>query len=186
MLLKKIFLAAAFFIAALHANAGIFIWDSKLYVADTGQVSATFLGSDASYTDILFFSNTGAKLFNNHKTALNTTINLGMFDAGTELLFRLYVKNTHKNFFTGPASNNFDGVIHATAWLDADQSAVVGFEDLVGGGDHDYNDLRFRVTNVSDIQISPVPEPSSYAMILGGLGLIGFLSRRRKNNQVWK
>ena len=30
------------------------------------------------------------------------------------------------------------------------------------------------------IEISAVPEPSSYAMLLGGLGLVGFLARRRK------
>jgi len=30
------------------------------------------------------------------------------------------------------------------------------------------------------IEISAVPEPSTYAMLLGGLGLVGFLARRRK------
>ena len=30
--------------------------------------------------------------------------------------------------------------------------------------------------------VSPVPEPSTYAMMLAGLGLIGFIAYRRKNN----
>lgn len=32
-----------------------------------------------------------------------------------------------------------------------------------------------------NINISPVPEPETYAMMLAGLGLLGFSARRRKN-----
>lgn len=32
------------------------------------------------------------------------------------------------------------------------------------------------------IVISPVPEPATYAMLLVGLGLIGFSARRKMNN----
>ncbi len=32
------------------------------------------------------------------------------------------------------------------------------------------------------VVISPVPEPETYAMLLAGLGLIGFTARRRKQN----
>ena len=31
---------------------------------------------------------------------------------------------------------------------------------------------------------TPVPEPETYAMFMAGLGLMGFIARRRKNNQV--
>jgi secreted PhoX family phosphatase len=30
------------------------------------------------------------------------------------------------------------------------------------------------------VEISPVPEPETYAMMLAGLGLVGFMGRRRK------
>ena len=33
-----------------------------------------------------------------------------------------------------------------------------------------------------NVTISPVPEPETYAMILAGLGLLGFAARRRKTN----
>lgn len=39
--------------------------------------------------------------------------------------------------------------------------------------------LRFQ--NFSYNTVSPVPEPQTYAMLLVGLGLIGFMARRRNN-----
>jgi hypothetical protein len=58
--------------------------------------------------------------------------------------------------------------------------------------------LVFKTTHLSDIAItdfaatdfvatdlatSPAPEPETYALFLAGLGLMGFLTRRRKNHQ---
>lgn len=34
------------------------------------------------------------------------------------------------------------------------------------------------------VTVSPVPEPATYGMMLGGLGVLGFIARRRKNNKV--
>lgn len=36
----------------------------------------------------------------------------------------------------------------------------------------------------SSSSVSPVPEPETYSMMLMGLGLIGFIARRRRNGQV--
>ena len=38
----------------------------------------------------------------------------------------------------------------------------------------------FTPTNVANYMATPVPEPETYAMLLAGLGLIGFTARRRK------
>ena len=45
----------------------------------------------------------------------------------------------------------------------------------------------FRLSGASTggaytITLAPVPEPESYAMLLAGLGLMGFIARRRKSN----
>lgn len=180
MSLKKIALAALLAASSFAAHADITILGGKLFAAQTGHVTAEFLGSDAGYTDILIFDPQGQNrtLFNGHATPVGTIIDLGVFSAGTELKFQLHVNNTGDDFYTGPASANSDNVFHASALLDGNRRAVLGFEDIRGGGDQDYNDLQFRVTNVSNI--SAVPEPSTWGMLLGGMGLLGFMARRRK------
>ncbi len=40
-------------------------------------------------------------------------------------------------------------------------------------------DFNTAVLQATDPSAAPVPEPSTYAMILGGLALVGFLARRR-------
>ncbi|MDE2365958.1 MAG: PEP-CTERM sorting domain-containing protein, partial [Betaproteobacteria bacterium] len=32
------------------------------------------------------------------------------------------------------------------------------------------------------VAIAPIPEPEAYAMMMAGLGLIGFMARRRKKH----
>lgn len=48
--------------------------------------------------------------------------------------------------------------------------------------------LRFNSTNnafeVDNIALAAVPEPTTWAMMIGGLGLVGFASRRRDRTQI--
>ena len=54
----------------------------------------------------------------------------------------------------------------------------VGFEDIFGGGDLDFNDHLFSFTNIR--AVNAVPEPETYALMLAGLGVVGWAARRRK------
>ncbi len=121
------------------------------------------------------------KIFDKN-TPLNTVVSLGNFDAGTELVLRLYVRNTGLNFFTGDPTRNIDGLPHALAVTTLLQGGsyltTVGFEDLRGGGDKDYNDFMFSLTNVVDPPPGAVPEPS--VLLLLGCGLAGLYFQRRK------
>nr|HPM43188.1 PEP-CTERM sorting domain-containing protein [Candidatus Omnitrophota bacterium] len=107
--------------------------------------------------------------------------NLGSFTAGTELVFGIYVTNTGYVYSMGPGSRNPDGLMHATVDFIAPGVANVGFEDLYGGGDMDYNDniFQFRGSIAPDPH-SNVPEPATMALFgIGGL-VMAFVRRNRR------
>jgi hypothetical protein len=62
---------------------------------------------------------------------------------------------------------------------------LIGFEDLFGGGDRDFNDLLFAVDigeqNVKNLQaLVATPEPSSIALAIG-LGAIVWGIKRKED-----
>jgi hypothetical protein len=90
------------------------------------------------------------------------------------------VTNTGFSFFTGDASSNPDSFIHAAFDNKFGQPLVVGFEDILGGGDKDYNDLVFSLSNVyAATGPTPVPEPETFAMLAAGLLLIRLTKKRK-------
>ncbi len=173
----------SFFALCLAAIAGAAsaapIEGARLYVANDGEVFATYLGNSASYSNDLYLdspTNSAGLIFNNHASPVGTIVDLGYFTAGSELLFRLHVNNTGDNFYTGDAIRNADN--HAHARVDFNYSptdTLVEFEDLINGP-YDYNDLSFSFTNVRANPTTPGPE----AMVVFGMSGIAALRRRAK------
>ncbi len=109
-------------------------------------VTVTFVGSDSGYDDELWIhSPVSEHLFDAWSETPGATALLGPYAAGTELLFAAFVHNTGDTWFTGPSSRNGDGVVHGATTYEGNCSWIVGFEDLPGGGDLDFNDVIFRV-----------------------------------------
>jgi len=154
----------------------------------TGEIGAYFYNQSASYTNTLSLLVNGvitpessAGVLNNHTSSMGDFVSLGFVHAGDVLTFQLNVITTGNTFYSDNALNA-DGVNHVYSTSFSGDVALgipagiyVGFEDIYGGGDFDYNDETFIFTN-----ISPVPEPETYAMLLAGLGFIAFTIRRRR------
>ena len=151
-----------------------------------GTIGGYFYNETAGYTNTLSLlvngvvtPETAEGVLNNHASSMGDFVNLGSVHAGDVLTFRINVVTTGETLFSDK-SLNADGINHvySTAFSgDAihgiPAGTYVGFEDLRGGGDFDYDDETFVFTNVAAI-----PEPETYAMLLAGLGIIGWMVRR--------
>lgn len=176
-LLSKLIMASGLLLTAAPSISIASVISSNIYVTDGGEVTAYFEGTDALF-DSLISVNGSSEFFPNHTTSVGTAYNLGTFSAGTLLTVKLNVLDTGNGFYTGPAANNPDGLEHARIienWNGTGRT-FVGFEDIWGGGDLDYDDHRVSFSNT---QASPVPVPAA-AWLLGSglLGLVG-VSRRK-------
>lgn len=112
-------------------------------------------------------------------------VELGSFDSGTFLDFFLIANGAKggTDVFVAEGDRNWDGLDHMIAFgLPGSPFLVLGFEDLMGGGDRDYNDLLFAV-DIGALNIKSLvsaPEPGLWAMILGFLLILLLCLRRSK------
>jgi hypothetical protein len=158
----------------------------SVIVNSTADVIATYEGNSAAYSNDLYvglnLGNANTFIFNNHGSPVGSMVNLGSFSIGTELIFRLHVRNTGYDFYSGDASRNPDGYAHARVQQNWQPGVtLVSFEDLYNGP-FVYNDLSFSFTNTTSGQPSTIPEPTTMLLVGSGLiGLAGFRRRLKKN-----
>ena len=186
--MKRVLLGiAAGILSAFSANAAtlpIGAPDANEFVlGESGSVTATFDFSNAGFdTDLYLVTGDGNPatdilLFNNKTTASGTTFDLGAFDAGTELVFRLYVKKHDISYFSGNPERNIDGIAHAKVFFDVvTGTAIIGFEDQLRGGDFDFDDFVIRIA-IADV-VNPLP--GAGLLFLSGLGAFGFARRNTR------
>lgn len=89
--------------------------------------------------------------------------------------FYLGVPQTNNTYYT-EADLNPNQEIHAAIFqIDDSNSYILGFEDLaLSTGDRDYQDMILEIT------VNPVPEPSTFLLLAGGLLTAGIMRRRMK------
>ncbi len=104
------------------------------------------------------------------------TVNCGAFSGISWEGFGFYINgpgSAGNNFYTLDSMNGGDAM--AVAYR-SQRDWVIGFEDVAyAQADKDYNDMVIRVESVVAI-----PEPETYAMLLAGLAVMGFVARRRQ------
>jgi hypothetical protein len=124
--------------------------------------------ASAGYTSELWLYSPGTPQKIGTNREWGKTVQLGTFPAGTELVFGIYVQNTGHTFKMGPGSRNPDGLIHAKVTSSGGGVASVGFEDLYGGGDQDFNDaMMFTVYNWTGFY-RPIDNPPTLNSVKAG------------------
>jgi hypothetical protein len=117
-------------------------------IAGSGHVVVDIEASDSGYDNKIYYSTDNFKTKQyigiDNKTG---SVDLGTFAAGTKIQFG--IDNGQGNFFkTGTAADNTDNFEHAKMTGTSDGGVRIGFEDLQGGGDRDFNDAIIKVRSV--------------------------------------
>ena len=114
-------------------------------IVNAGQVKVTLVSHDADYNNQFGMSSPVSQDFFYCRTQLEgVPIDIGTFGPG-ELIFRCKTPAGY-TWYTGPASRNVDNFQHAHLTRISDTVVRIGWEDLYGGGDQDFNDCVVDVT----------------------------------------
>lgn len=70
-------------------------------------------------------------------------------------------------------------ITNSASWTDTKRVRVLNLYETYNATTNTFSGLH-----QDQLYIMPVPEPETYAMLLAGLGLMGFVARRRKANRV--
>ncbi len=138
-----------------------------------GVVTFTYLGSNAGDKNRFTFDVAGYFLSKGAAVSsvgdsLSLRLNSGVLDFNFKDTYRANPAAANGSDFSRFA---FTEVTSGPGFGTYDY--FVSFNDY-GSKDHDFNDL------VVGVSVSPIPEPETYALMLAGLGVVGFMARRRK------
>lgn len=112
-------------------------------------------------------------------------VDLGTFEAGTTLDFFVIANGASggTDAYAAPATRNPDQLDHVVSFVLPDSPyLIIGFEDLFGGGDKDYNDVIFAVDiGAANLQkLISTPEPAAWMTMFGCLAWVIVSTRRRR------
>ena len=160
-------------------GAGVAFTVGKLRLTlDPGQsafISYTFEGADAAQRN-QFFGPGGASMIDSRAGAGTTLITRA--DAGLLDISFKSAGGSDANIRSNYGWND------ANVGIVLDQGGRSGrllFEDGRGrlGSDFDYDDMVVRF----NVNVAPIPEASSFALVAAGLGVLGVLLRRRRGTR---
>jgi hypothetical protein len=200
---------AALSMASQAAADAIPYPDSGAYNATTynftasssGDLVAYFAGSSASYDNELGVLVNGVAQggvgLDNHASAVGDSYDFGFVAAGSSLTFVLQNNSLGENAYSNPSLNvAYDSPadtvghnhVYSTAYTATNPvfsgvpaGVYVAFEDLpFPDSDFNYDDETFVFANTTVSPISAAPEPSTWLLMMAGIGSMGLMLRRRK------
>jgi hypothetical protein len=152
--------------------------ESAIVNTTAGTLTATFLGFEALDTDTFTFS-LGSGTLSNKGTvgdSISGNVGAGMLNFTFRDTFAGTLIGNGQNLgdFTSYAVlGSFVGSVFTPFTLGNTYDLILGFNDGLRV-DADYDDM------VIGLRVVAIPEPESYALMLAGLGAVGFIARRRK------
>ena len=203
-MMKKVLAAAALASCALGAQAGLWVvpgnsdpttfldlTDATVFnQADIYSSSVPYIRLTPAGTDGMKFLAVGAGGNTNDTTTVTLSalkaapVTYASFLWGSPDTFNFLTVSTNDNdyFFSSSSVPGFSFPFNG-----ADVGYYVGFQVDGMEGDTSIDSLTFSYVEVpenafeaSNFSVTPVPEPETYALMLAGLGVVGFMARRRK------
>jgi hypothetical protein len=155
-------------------TSGLF---ATVLVSGPATVTYEYVGSESGYNTSLFasfFSGTGLVTENAGSRAVGTVNAGGLLDFSFRDGTGSSLHNSLGASFTG-ASNPSFLILGSNVATSGQTSYLLGYNDSFRG-DADFDDIVVKVS------VSPIPEPSTYALMLAGLAAVGFVARRRRSS----
>jgi hypothetical protein len=156
----------------------------SLYITDApAELTFTYLGKEAGHRNSFTFDLEGTSVgtfATNSSTSGVSAFEVSLNELG-------YLELTFKDVTTGKqAFSGYAGTNDRNSWFGFLEVSEINFG--MGAGEYDYlilfnddyadNDYNDMVVGVKAVQA--IPEPETYALMLAGLGVVGFMARRRR------
>ena len=152
---------------------GLLRINALLSISGPANIKFEYFGSESGFTDTFFaggasFTETNAKPFSSRPMFTRTFLTTGSFDP--------YFMSSGRGMEQHrPGSPEFGFFLPENLRGEVVNTNVlwIGYDDQIRGDDDNHDDFIIRAT------ISAVPEPATWAMMIGGFGLVGAAMRRR-------
>ncbi|MCE4556331.1 FxDxF family PEP-CTERM protein [Pelomonas cellulosilytica] len=169
-MIRKTILAAAIAAVALHVQAADVVINFSSTPFDDGSLGGKVLTGQFVYDDTTLFTDPVWNTMLAPVKSLSFMLNGQAYSVtGTELAASAVT-------FNGSAVAGVEMVASfGTGYSLVTASPVGDFPAFTYYANGDFSDQ-----GAATLSFAPVPEPESYALMLGGLGVIGWIARRRK------
>lgn len=190
---EKLFLKNASDVRVYFVGEGAGYQNSLGYNTDGGGVTSgnpelIFPNASSMVNSMDPKAASGAKRTSSEPLLPGDFVELGTVQGGTKLDFFLIANGAKggKDVFSTDASINPDAINHVVAFSGLSGSyLLIGFEDLLKGGDRDFNDVLIAVeigaANLA--ALTATPEPATLAILPMFLGL-GWWAKRRRDQRA--